>query len=145
MEHFAVDDLVISLMAKRKECMHSLYKACLDKIDELLEKDPSLSAITLSEYFAAIERENARIKEEAERIKERKKEQNRKRKLSKERNKELKRRKSMIVTIDDVSFSFGKDQLEQITGQEKQVDPEVKNILQKMNDLFKQLGKNPPI
>lgn len=144
MEHFAVDDLVISLMARRKECMHALYTVCAGKIDTFMETQPSLSECTLFEYLNGIEKENTKLKETAKKhkeLEEKRKETNRKRQISREKIRNSKRRKSMIVTIDDVSFSFGKDELEQITSQEKQVDPEVKDILLKMNDLFKQLGK----
>lgn len=140
MEQFAVDDLVIGLMARRKECMHSLYTACTSRIEEFIGEGLNSSAETISEYFTAIAKENERAREE-ENERERKRDKSRKRRLSREKAKNSKRRKSMIVTIDDVSFSFGKDELEQITDQDKQVDPEVKDILQKMNDLFKQLGK----
>ncbi|KAI5189647.1 hypothetical protein NEMIN01_0600 [Nematocida minor] len=150
-EQAVVDVLEIKLLAKRNDCIQALYTSCSKRIDHFLAHNPALGALTVSQYLENIEAENLRIKEEQEekqrqlqkqeaREKQAEKEKNKKRKNDRA-NESSKRRKSMIVTIDDISFSFGKEELEQITGQEKQVDPEVKNILLKMNDLFKQLGK----
>lgn len=123
-EHFAVDDLLIKLMAKRKEIMENLYATYTKKIELFLQENPSDINSTISAYLEQQEDKKMRKRKRKERMDE-----------------TGKRRKSMIVTVDDVSFSFGNDQLELITGQEKKVDPEVKNLLVKMNELFKQLGK----
>ncbi|KAI5188517.1 hypothetical protein NECID01_0130 [Nematocida sp. AWRm77] len=48
----------------------------------------------------------------------------------------------MVVYIDDMSFCFGKEELEQISGPQKEVDPQVKNVLTQMNELFKKLNKS---
>ncbi|KAI5160350.1 hypothetical protein NEAUS03_1104 [Nematocida ausubeli] len=135
MEQFAVDDLVIKLMAKRKEVMHTLYTAYSKKIEKFLQDNPGIEAMTIEGYLNRIEEKN---KEREELLQKNMPEKERKRKQEIEQDK---RRKSMIVTFDDMSFSFGKEELEQLSGKEKPVDPEVKNILEKMNSLFKQLGK----
>ncbi|OAG31498.1 hypothetical protein NEIG_00798 [Nematocida sp. ERTm5] len=170
MEQFVVDDLLIKLMAKRKEVMHNLYSEYSQKIEVFLSNNLEAHNISINAYLESIERKNKELQEKKEReLQERRekeereererKEQEEKEKMKKElqerKEKDMgkkrkkdksaeassKRRRSMIVTFDDMSFSFGKDELEQLSGQDKSVDPEVKNILVKMNDLFKQLGK----
>ncbi|EIJ89276.1 hypothetical protein NEPAR06_0774 [Nematocida parisii] len=178
MEQFVVDDLLIKLMAKRKEVMHNLYSEYSQKIEVFLSNNLEVHGISINAYLESIDRKNKELQEKKERelqeIREKKEREERERKEREERERKeqeekekmkkalqekkekdmgkkrkndkstdasSKRRRSMIVTFDDMSFSFGKDELEQLSGQDKSVDPEVKNILVKMNDLFKQLGK----
>ncbi|KAI5184762.1 hypothetical protein NEHOM01_0364 [Nematocida homosporus] len=148
MEQFALDDLFLRLMTKRKECLHSLYLAYQTKITEFLEKEKELQDKPLNDYFNAIKQKQ--IEEEKRLEKERlERERLEKERLEKEKEERLrkaeeeekrKRRRSMIVHIDDMSFCFGKEELQQLTGQEKEVDPQVKDVLHKMNELFKQLN-----
>ncbi|KAH9386458.1 uncharacterized protein NEMAJ01_1354 [Nematocida major] len=132
MEHFAVDDLVIKLMAKRKDYMHEMYTNYCEKIESFLGNFQPGESETICAYFKSIEEKK---RQHQEKSKEKKK------RACRSESSSSKRRKSMVVTFDDMSFSFGKDDLEQLTGQEKPVDPEVKSLLQKMNELFKQLGQ----
>lgn len=150
MEQFAVDDLFINLMAERGERIKKVYSECTKQIEEFLKKKEATAAKTLEAYFLDVER---RRSEEIKR-RERQKQAEAKRKSREiqkknaarkadpnENTQDRKRRKSMVVHIDDMSFCFGKEDLEQISGKGKKVDPEVKNVLQQMNELFKKLNK----
>ncbi|KAI5172033.1 hypothetical protein NEFER03_1278 [Nematocida sp. LUAm3] len=124
MEQFEADDLFIQLMAKRKECLQGIYQEYQRKIEEFLKNQEVFQYSSLNEYFAGIE-EAKRKREETV---------NKKRKADDEQ-----RRKSMIVQIDDMSFCFGKEELQQLTGQDKEIDPDIKDALLKMNEIFKQM------
>lgn len=150
MEQFAVDDLFINLMAERGERIKKVYSECTKQIDEFLEKEEGRVPKTLEAYFLDVERrrsEEIKRREEQKKAETKQKEQEAQKKnaarkaVENENTQERKRRKSMVVHIDDMSFCFGKEDLEQISGKGKKVDPEVKNVLEQMNELFKKLNK----
>jgi len=133
MEQFAVEDLFIKLVAKRRECIHRLYNKSKAQIEEFLKEEKEYASLPLSKYLEEIERRRA------ESLKELVGSKTEAKTRKAEEMPEKKKRKSMIVYIDEMSFCFGKEELEQISGKEKDVDPEVKNVLNQMNELYKQL------
>lgn len=130
MEQFELDDLYIKLIMKRKDCLQALYSECQKRISRFLAKEKNYKNRLLQDYLKAVQRRAEKIKEKRERERKKKEEEER-------------RRRSMVVHIDDMSFCFGKEELMQIGGKEKEIDPEVKNVLYKMNELFKQLNHKP--
>lgn len=169
-EQFVVDNLVIKLMEKKKECITKLYTTYQKRIEAFLRQEKEFASKPLYVYLEEVRRRKAQAAAAAEAAAaareaaeaagrsqalgeaeaaaqaaagEQREAQSRQQDKKKARMEamEAKRRKSMVVHIDDMSFCFGKEELEQIAGPAKPVDPQVKNVLEQMNELFKQLNK----
>ncbi|KAI5181487.1 hypothetical protein NEOKW01_1668 [Nematocida sp. AWRm80] len=116
MDIFVIDDLVLELFKKRNDILKEIYTKYKSKIEAIEYTDVNT---TINRYISEIETRNKRKSEERE-----------------------KKKKSMVVHIDDMSFSFGREELKQLSGPDKEMDPEIKLVLEKMNDLFIQLNNH---
>lgn len=138
MEQFLVDDLVMRLMAKRRECLHRIYAEYKQRIDAVAQGDYVMDR-TYSEYVEGVRSREEKRREEARQQADKQKEGPRKRRAPPGQG-QSKRRTSMVIHIGDMSFCFGSKEPEQVGGAQN-VDPEVRNVLAQMNELFKKLNK----